>query len=101
MLKTSTAGPRLQHSAALCSGKTKVGAAGGREVGTGGELVRICGLTHVKEQPAGMGGAQSLCQEEPQAYAIPGMSHQLGKNPLLACFLASQGRSGVKPKEST
>ena len=26
-----------------------------------------------------MGGAQSLCQEEPQAYAIRGMSHQLGK----------------------
>lgn len=70
-------------------------------MGTGGELVRICGLTQVKEQPAGMEGAQSLCQEKPQAYAIPGMSHQLGKNPLLACFLARQGRSGVKPKEST
>lgn len=41
------------------------------------ELVRICGLTHAEEQPAGIGGAQSLCQEEPQAYAITGMSHQL------------------------
>lgn len=70
-------------------------------VGTSGELVRICGLTHVEEQPAGIGGAQSLCQEEPQAYVITGMSHQLGKHPLLDCFLASQGRSGVRPKEST
>lgn len=32
-------------------------AAGGREVGIGGELVRMCGLTLVGERPAGAGGS--------------------------------------------
>ena len=50
LLKTNTTGPWLQHSAALWSSKTIVCAAGGRYVGTSGELVRICGLTHVEEQ---------------------------------------------------
>lgn len=43
----------------------------------GGELVRMCGLTHVREQPATAGGAQRPCQAEPQACAITGISHQL------------------------
>lgn len=54
-------------------------AAGGREVGIGGELVRMCGLTLVGERPAGAGGAQRPCQAEPQAHAITGLSHPLGK----------------------